>query len=395
MELYVSKNGKQLRCGVTTGTCCAAAAHAAAMYYLHLWTGETDTVAVHTPKGVRVDVPVYLKNQDANSATVYVIKDSGDDPDVTDGATIEACLKRITRQDAASDWFIDEERKGLYLTGGIGVGRVTKEGLPEEIGQAAINPVPREMIFRAVRDALVLGDEPETEAFLITVSVPDGESLAERTFNGRLGIEGGLSILGTSGILEPMSEKAIVDTIELEIRQRAASGCRNLLLAPGNYGRSYVQEYLHLNLNQAVKCSNYIGEAIDLATLYGFERILLVGNIGKLIKLAGGIMNTHSRVADARAELMALHALLNGATRQQAEELLLAVNTEEMLALLIQYGIKDAVMESISTAIDRRVNDRCGKKARMGVMLFSERYGFLTQTHGAEELLPYFISDGD
>ena len=224
----------------------------------------------------------------------------------------------------------------------------------------------------------------------ITLSIPGGEKIAKKTFNPRLGIVGGLSVLGTTGILEPMSEKAIVDTIETEIRQRAAAGEKNLLLTPGNYGRGYVSEYLQLDMDSSVKCSNYIGETIDLAVSYGMERILLVGNIGKLVKLAAGIMNTHSKVADGRREIMALYTFLAGGSRELAEKIMSCINTEEMIPLLEKAGFREAVMEKLQEAIDSHVRHRGGSKVTIAVMLFSEHFGFLTQTKETAELLPYF-----
>ena len=393
MELYVTKNQKKLRCGITTGTCCTAAALASARLLFcvcgNIAEDQDETVVLRLPGGSKTEVPVFLSERTDDFAEYYVVKDSGDDPDVTNHVKIYAGVRILPDgTEPQEDWFCDEEREGLYLTGGEGIGRVTREGLPEKKGQAAINPVPRKMILEAVREVLILADV--TEKVLITVRIPEGKELAERTFNGKLGIIGGLSILGTTGILEPMSEKAIVDTIETEIRQRAAAGEKSLLLTPGNYGRGYVSEYLHLDMDSSVKCSNYIGETIDLAVSYGMERILLVGNIGKLIKLAAGIMNTHSRVADGRREIMALYAVLSGGPRELAEKIMGCINTEEMIPLLEEAGLREAVMEKLQEAIGGYIRHRGGSKVQIGVMLFSEHFGFLTQTKETAEILPYF-----
>ena len=225
------------------------------------------------------------------------------------------------------------------------------------------------------------------EAFLLTVLVPEGEALAKKTFNPMLGIEGGISILGTSGILEPMSEKAIVDTIETQIRQMQRNGERNLLVTPGNYGQGYVTEMLGFSLENSVKSSNYIGETIDLAVSYGMERLLLVGNIGKLAKLGAGIMNTHSRMADGRAEILGFHLMLCGGSREQLAELSACITTEEMLKKLESWQLREAVMESLCQKIGEHVKRRAGETLQTGVMLFSENYGFLGQTAGTEEVL--------
>lgn len=383
MNTYVTKNQKTLRCGVTTGTCAAAAAKAAAT---RLLTGcRPEKINISTPKGIDVELPVFFVETTPDCAECFVVKDSGDDPDVTNRAEIHVRVEKVKATDGFCSCFRSEEYPWLFLGGGTGVGRVMKEGLEQEKGFAAVNRVPRRMIFEAVGS--VCSFVGEAEPLLITVSVPGGEELAKRTFNPRLGIKGGISILGTSGILEPMSEKAIIDTIETEIRQRSACGERALLITPGNYGQSYIENYLHLSMDRSVKCGNYIGETLDLAVAYGMKRVLLVGNTGKLVKLAAGIMNTHSRVADGRWEIFAAHAALCGADRETVRSISECINTEEMLKLLEDCGLKEAVMESICGKISEVLNFRSGGRSRFGAMLFSENYGFVGQTEHARNIL--------
>lgn len=384
---YRMVNQKQLRCGITTGTCAAAAAGAAAAMLLE--GIPTDMVTVHTPKGITVQVPVECARQGEGFSEYFVVKDSGDDPDVTNGTKIFARVEKLPAgSEVPEAVFQDERYPGLYLDGGQGIGRVTRIGLEQAIGQAAINRVPREMIFSQVEQVAERLDAPAR--LLITVSAPEGESLAKKTFNPILGIVGGISVLGTSGILEPMSEKAIIDTIETQIRQKGKQGERRLLVTPGNYGQGYVADYLGFPVEESVKCSNYVGETIDLAVSYGMEELLLVGNIGKLVKLAAGIMNTHSRTADGRAEIMAMHTVLCGGSREQMEELISCITTEEMLRLLEEWGLRESVMDSICHKIGLYVKRRAGEKLKAGVMLFSENYGFLGQTEGTEEVLRHF-----
>lgn len=383
MEKYILKNQKQLRCGITTGTCSAAAAGAAAK--LLMLNIESNEVNIHTPKGVKLSVPVILKRKTDKKAEYMVIKDSGDDPDVTNNAEICVSVEIIDNKEVSTFAFRDERYENLYLDGGIGVGRVTKAGLEQNIGQAAINLVPRDMIFKAVGEVCQLVEY--RERLLITVNIPKGKELAKRTFNPRLGIEGGISVLGTSGILEPMSEKAIIDTIETEIRQLHVQGNENLLVTPGNYGKSYISDYLHLDLNKSIKCSNYIGETLDLAVSYKMKNFLLVGNIGKLCKLAAGIMNTHSKVADGRCEIMALHTVLCGGSMETAEKIMKCINTEEILDILEVCSLRNVVIESICSKIYEHIRHRVGNNMDFGVMLFSEKYGFLGQTKGTEIIL--------
>ncbi|MBU5476726.1 cobalt-precorrin-5B (C(1))-methyltransferase CbiD [Eubacterium sp. MSJ-21] len=408
------KNQKKLRLGITTGTCSAAAAQAAAMQLL--LGVESHAVTLRTPKGMTVSVPVYLLESDSRKASYKVVKDSGDDPDVTNGTdvcvTVAYAKQRVREQTDGSaeldgsvgirgskkssgrvemglrcnnhesqdrSWaFTSESFPYLTLDGGIGIGRVTKEGLEQAVGQAAINRVPRQMIFAAVAD--VCEKANVCEPLHITVWMPEGETLAKRTFNPKLGIEGGLSILGTSGILEPMSEQAIVATIETEIRQLHAVGEEKVLVTPGNYGQAYASEYLGLDLAKSVKSSNYIGDTIDLAISYGMKDFLLVGNIGKLVKLAAGIFNTHSKVADGRGEIFAVHAAMAGAGADVVQEIYNCINTDRMLDVVEREGLRKAVMQSILAAIEKHVAGRIGDAMRFGVIVFSEKYGYLGQT---------------
>lgn len=384
MEQYVIKNQKRLRCGITTGTCAAAAAKAAAA--LLLLEVSHEKIPVHTPKGIIVEVPVFLSLKTECKAEYMVIKDSGDDPDVTNHAEIYAEVEKVSEDMELSEAvFSDERYPGVFLEGGTGIGRVTKEGLEQRVGQAAINAVPRSMIFQAVGEICRMAEF--CGRLLITVKIPKGEELAKRTFNPRLGITGGLSVLGTSGILEPMSERAIVDTIETQIRQLHNQGECNLLVTPGNYGQAYASEYLHLNMEGSLKCSNYIGDTIDLAVSYGMKNFLLVGNIGKLVKLAAGIMNTHSKTADGRSEIFAVHTVLCGGTKEMVQKIMGCINTEEILEYLEKWGLQQKVMKSVCEKIQEHVGFRVGGRMEFGVIVFSEKFGFLGQTGQAERVL--------
>ena len=369
-EHSIRSGSRQLRCGYTTGTCAALAASGAAE--LLLGGVLPESMALLTPKGWRVETELLDGACDGEIARCAVKKDAGDDPDVTDGMLVYASVTR-TRQGISSD-------------GGEGVGRVTKPGLDQPVGAAAINSVPRRMITAAVE--AVCAAHSYAGGLAITISIPGGEVRAKQTFNPQLGIEGGLSVLGTSGIVEPMSEQALLDTIALAIRQAAASGADMLLLTPGNYGADYLKDRLpELEKLPAVKFSNFLGDAIDLAISEGFSRALIVGHIGKLVKLAGGIMNTHSRVADCRMELFCAHAALCGADTALCRALMAQVSSDGCLALLEGAGLRDAVMESLLAAMQRHLDRRSGGQIRLGALCFSNEYGFLGMTEGAKELL--------
>ncbi len=390
MEEFVMKNQKKLRCGITTGTCAAAAAKAAASL---LCRGERrETVGILTPRGIHVEVGVTYLEEGPGFVLCSVEKDSGDDPDVTNHAQILARVEWMETPPPPFSFHMDG-MPALFLDGGVGIGRVTSVGMEQSVGQAAINTVPRSMIFHAVKEEC--GDEEGTPPLLITISMPQGEELAKKTFNPRLGIVGGLSILGTSGILEPMSERAILDTIEVELRQLRALGESILLVTPGNYGQGYAAKRLGLGGKRSVKCSNYIGETLDLAVSYGFEGVLLVGNFGKLAKLAAGVFNTHSKVADCRQETVAAHAALAGADASVIEGLMGCINTDQMLDLLEKEGLRETVLHSICGKIQERLDGRVGDALRAGVILFSEKYGYLGETLRASRLLEQVREDGE
>ena len=219
----------------------------------------------------------------------------------------------------------------------------------------------------------------------IVISVPGGEALAARTFNPRLGIVGGISILGTSGIVEPMSSQALLDTIRVELNQRRAEGYDSVAVTPGNYGRDYMKRRYGYDLDRSVKCSNFIGQTIDMAAELGFQRILLTGHIGKLIKVAGGIMNTHSREADARMELLAAFALRCQVPAECARRILDCLNTEEALALLQESGKLQEVMDYAMERICFYLDKRAGQRLEIACIMYSSEFGELARSREAEK----------
>ena len=381
----MEKNKAGLRRGWTTGTCAQAAAAAAAQALLAgslPREGADWAVTVHLPDGQPFTLSVQsgkIEKRDSQgrplAVTCKVKKDSGDDPDVTDGVTVCATVS-----------FFSEDR--IEIDGGQGIGRVTKPGLAQPVGSAAINPVPRQMIQKElVRLKEAAGWEG---GFQVLVEIPGGEKLAQRTFNPRIGIVGGLSVLGTSGIVEPMSEKALIDTIEVEIKVKLAEGRRCLIAAPGNYGLDFLRDRWGILARDTVKCSNYIGETIDLAAEHGAEGLLFVGHIGKLVKIAGGIMNTHSRWGDCRMELLASSALRAGLSGERAAALLGCNTTEDALQILTEKErrkVMDCLLEKIHTYLNIRAQSSAQRDMKTGAVLFSNVYGVLGMTRYGEELL--------
>ena len=334
-EHYVRSGQKLLRCGYTTGTCAALGAAGAARLLL---TGRTpDSVVLRTPKGLVVEVAPLFCRLTAAGAECAIEKDGGDDVDVTTGLAIVATVE------------LRPESPDICIDGGVGVGRVTKPGLDQPVG-----------------------------------------AVAKRTFNPHIGVTGGLSILGTSGIVEPMSQQAILDTIQLEMNQAAlrAGNPKRLILAPGNYGLDYLHEtYPDFAVIPVVKTSNFIGDTLDMAASAGFEEVLLVGHVGKLVKVAGGILNTHSHTADCRTELFCTHAALCGAGRDTCAALYDAATTDACLDILDAAGLRAPVLESLLQAIQLHLDRRAADAFRVGAVLFSNQHGPLGLTPTAKELL--------
>lgn len=369
LEKYVSKGSKKLRCGFTTGTCAAAASAGAARMLL---SGKViENITVITPSGNSVTVGLTDIKKENDYVSCAVQKDSGDDPDVTDKILVYST--------------VSYEKSGITVDGGEGVGRVTKKGLKQQIGEAAINPVPRKMIEEQLKTAA--SDYSYDGGLKAVISVPMGIQIAKKTFNSRLGIEGGISILGTTGIVEPMSEQALIDTISVELDVRKAQNEEFIIVTPGNYGQDFLRDNLGIAVDKCVKCSNFIGDTIDMCIEKGFKSMLLVGHIGKLSKLGCTIYNTHSRYADGRMEAFALCAALCGAEREVLENILGCITTDAALEILKKEGIFDETIKMLEKRIDRSLKLRAKGSIEIGMITFSEEYGILCKTENADNML--------
>ena len=381
-DYYVVRNQKKLRFGYTTGSCAAGAARGAAE--LLLGEDEIGEAELMTPKGILLHLELLDMKRDENAASCAVRKDAGDDPDTTNGILVYA---KVEKFQIRSDM---EDR--IVIDGGTGVGRVTKPGLSQKIGEAAINPVPRAMILQAVEE---IADRYHYEGGLkVTISVPEGEKIARKTFNPRLGSVGGIAILGTSGIVEPMSEKALIDSIRVEMSQHAAMGEQYMLVTPGNYGADYLREHMALPFEKNIKCSNYVGETIDMAVDMGVKGILFISHIGKFVKVAAGIMNTHSHSADARMEVLCANAIRAGGDLACARSILQCNTTDEALRVLDENHILRETMKEITDRIQFYLDHRSYQQILLGAVIFSNEYGYLGQTEHAAELINK-ISKGD
>lgn len=376
---------QKLRRGYTTGTCAQAATKAAMQMLFGVRRAQEMTeVCVELPKG---DI-LKLKIEDAKaefrengafpvSASCAVKKDGGDDPDITDGILV---YSRVTRAEDAT------QGRAIRLDGGKGIGRVTKPGLDQPVGAAAINRTPRRMIIREAEN--ICGEIGYEGGIDIEISIPGGEELAKKTFNPRLGVEGGLSILGTSGIVEPMSEQAILDTIYLDMKVKLTGqkeGARCLIMAPGNYGLEFLEEEYGIKEERIVKCSNFIGPSIDMAKELKCNKLFLAGHIGKLLKVAGGIMNTHSGWADCRMELLAAAALRAGFSAERSRELLECVTADDALSRCTEEE-RRLLMSRVMERMEMYLKLRAGDGLAVEAVTFSKVYGILGKTGRADEL---------
>ena len=383
---YVEKDGKRLRRGFTTGSCAAAAATAAAQM---LMTGEiVEMVQIQTPGGPVYNAQIldaeilekaWPSGRKRTSCRCAVLKDGGDDPDITTGT-------RIVAEVSLSD------EPGITIDGGAGIGRVTKPGLDQPVGQAAINRIPRQMIAENVgkilREWQNMRNAPK--GLHVVISAPDGEAIAEKTFNPKLGIVGGISILGTTGIVEPMSDRAIVETIRAQMCVQKAQGRRYVIAAPGNYGLAFLQEQHNLDESNAVQISNFVGEAVEMAADLGFEGFLLAGHIGKLVKVAGGARNTHSKYGDCRMETLWEMAAVFCPEREKEslkKEILECVMTDAALEVLDRHGLKEKTAQEMARRICANLVQWSGGRLRAETIVFSHQNRELVRSQGAEEMI--------
>jgi len=326
------KDRHNWRTGYTTGSCAAGAAKGACLLLKGL---DPDGVDIPLPQGGHLQLPLYRKEKEGRTALVGIIKDGGDDPDITHGLEIQARVEILS------------PKGEVRITGGKGIGVVTKKGLQVPPGESAINPIPRQMIMTAVRDVF------QQEEIQVLVEVPDGERIAHKTLNPRLGIRGGISILGTTGIVRPMSEEAFKASILPELDQAVAYGHKAIILTPGNYGFRAATQQLRVPEEAIVQMSNFVGYLLEEASYRRIEKVVLFGHIGKLIKVAGGIFHTHSHVADGRMEILVAHGALSGIPRQELKRLMEFPTLEGAAQEIINIGREDVLLTLARRASER------------------------------------------
>lgn len=375
LNRYINVGAQKLRCGYTTGSCATAAAKAAAQMLLS--GKKTDKVSIVTPKRIDLDLEVSCAKIGMGYAECAIAKDSGDDPDITNGLLIFA---RVEFSKAGTPGEND-----IVITGGKGVGKVTKPGLDQPVGEYAINSVPRNMIKKELED--ICKENNYAGGLRVVISVPEGEKIARKTYNPKMGIEGGISIIGTSGIVEPMCSAALIDTIRLEIKMRKASGYKNLLLSLGNYSENFLSENMPVALDKSVKCSNFIGEAIEMALEYEFESVLIVGHTGKLVKLGAGIMNTHSSQADGRMEVLVTCGLLAGADTEYLKKIPECVTTDAAFDILSESGKLSDTLEVLGKRAEQHLRAKVKDTIPIGAVMFSNKHNIVVKTGMADMLI--------
>lgn len=371
-EIYIYKNGQKMRCGYTTGSCATGAVKASAEM---LFTGEfIKNINIITPKGIMLELEIN-DPKISDSASCCVVKDGGDDPDATDEIRIYAEVSLIS--------------DGVEISGGEGVGIVTKAGLDQPVGEWAINTVPRKMIKSALAE--IAEKYGYSGGFHVVIYVPDGRITAQKTYNSRMGIEGGISIIGTSGIVEPMSNSAIIETIRAEARMKYLSGERNMILTLGNYGESFLQKEMAFLAEKSIKCSNFIGDAIEIGLEMNYENILIIGHIGKLVKLGAGIMNTHSGCADGRMDVLVTCGVLAGVNTGILQKIPYCATVDSALDILEKSGFLWRTMKILSEKAGYYLNSKVYNKINIDVIMFSYNHGILVKTHNANKIIQNLV----
>lgn len=365
-DLHTTINGKKFRKGYTTGSCAAAAAKAAVFM---LFSGTViQTVEIDTPSGIRLRLKVEDLSLLSETASCSIIKNGGDDPDMTTGLRIFAKV-------------VKSDNLGISIKTAEGIGIVTLPGLKVSPGQPAINPVPMKMILKEVQEVL-----PKGKGVEIIFSVPGGEEVAKKTFNPKLGIVGGISILGTTGIVEPMSEDAWKDSLALELSMAKAKGKSQIVFTFGNYGEDFAVEKLGIASENIITISNFVGFMLEKAVEYNFEKIIIIGHLGKLVKVSAGIFQTHSRVADARMEIMSAYTALEGASTAVVAKVYECRTTDSAAEIIAENGLEKLYGRLVAN-VSKRCKEYTFNKIEFGTVLFNADNVLLSMDETARSIL--------
>jgi len=340
-----------LKYGNTTGAYATAAAKAAVIALLDK---PVDRVGIPSPLGIRFELFIReCKKLSEDTAIAYAIKNAGEDVDVTDKIVISAGVKLTSTG-------------RINIKGGKGVGVVTKGGLPVSVGEAAINPTPRKMIEQAIREVL-----PKEKGVEVTISVPNGETVAKRTQNKKLGIVGGISILGTTGVVRPLSIKAYRSSLVPALEVALAQNYEQIFLVPGNIGEKLAKKVFAVPEDSIIQTGDFMGYMLEKAVEKGAEKIVIFGHPGKLVKLAAGIFNTHHKKGDARMEVIAAYAGVAGANTELIQTIIESNTTEEAIKFLEPANLVEQTFDQIAEQVYLRTSEKIENKAEIKVIIVS------------------------
>ena len=367
---------KQLKGGYTTGACLAAGARAAAM----LLQGEDpgDKVDIMALDGTPLQIPIHSVEMLPDAARVEIVKDAGDDPDITNGTSVFVTFRFLTLEQLKPVAGRSVVYEQILFEAGQGIGHATKPGLSLAVGEPAINLGPRQLVYNSVRD--IVGDKP----CMVRVDIPAGRELAAKTLNPVLGIEGGISVIGTTGVLCPMSEEAFKNSLIPQIEVAKAAGFTTQIFVPGKIGERIASSW-GLPKEAIVQTSNFIGFMLEAAADRGLEKILLFGHIGKLAKVAAGVFHTHNRVGDARLEVLAAYSASMGMPAEGVRRILQAVTTEEALPVIEEYGLA-SVYEVIAARASYRAERFLFNRLQVGTVLVTLQGKLLGMDDKAREI---------
>ncbi len=383
-DLYIEKGGRKLRCGYTTGSCAAAAAKAALIMLLE--GNEIENVTIQTPNGhlFVAEITDIQRNIEEHSLTCAVTKDAGDEPDVTDGIKIFATVSLIDTSDKANSG------ECVTIEGGKGIGTVTRPGLTVPVGCASINPIPKEMIRKSLCEILK-SHNLTGRRVKVVISAPDAASVVEKTYNPKMGIIGGITILGNTGIIEPLSNEMVLYSLKSEISIRKAEGETVLLLSPGGCGIQYLADRYGVNPDLAVLCYNFVRDAVLAAREEGFDKILMVGRMGKLVKVSEGAQNTHPGIgADRRMEIIAELTRLFVKQKTPADlvdNISRSRDFDNVVRMITEAGLRDEVFAELAIRIKRHMDSWTDGKVAVEVVLFNNDETELKATRGAEAMV--------
>ena len=367
---------KQLKGGYTTGACLAAGAKAGAM----IMQGEDpgDRVDIMALDGTPLQIPIASVELLVQGVKVEIIKDAGDDPDITNGTSVYVTFSFLTSEQLQPVYGQSILYKQILFEAGQGIGHATKPGLSLAVGEPAINPGPRQLVYNSIKD--IIGDK----ACLVRVDIPAGTELATKTLNPVLGIEGGISVIGTTGVLRPMSEEAFKNSLVPQIEVAKAAGFTTQIFVPGKIGERIATSW-GLPTEAMVQTSNFIGFMLEAGADHGLERILLFGHIGKLAKVAAGVFHTHNRVGDARLEVLAAYSAAQGMPAEGVQRILQAVTTEEALPVIEEYGLQ-SVYQVIAARASYRAERLLFNRLQVGTVLVTLQGKLLGMDEKAREI---------